>query len=360
MVALGAAALRLAVGLIQPVACGVGAPQLRSCSVFQALLPRSGPGVVKRGLPGGEGGHASLPEGPGLLGFVEAGRPPELRVPGAAPLRRLPSAVLVFEMSSPHQGLRGAQRGIGLGEREIQPRVAALCREFGLSSRMVQKRGLDPKFVGRGLLLVLGTQGKHCAGTNNRVRQGVLRDVVHLGGLGQALLLHLFQLLLREAVAEDWGDYFLGIRLEALAPGDIIFLGKLEASPVGQRNVNGGVPSLGEAVSLLVALANVLLVGVFPKARGMDGVAAHSGAALLSFAELPPQGDEDGGKDDEQAQGDARDGHYVVCFLVLSWLDRRWGGRLDSWNKEHTRLSAELHCHQHLGILGWILQSKTN
>lgn len=365
MVAPRAAALRFArrhgaVGLIQLVASRVGVSQFRPCSVFQALLPRSGPGVVKRGLPGGEGGHASLSERPGLLRFVEAGCSSELRVPVTAPLRHLPSVILVFEMSSPHQGLRGAHRRIGLGERKIQPRVTALSREFGLTSWMVQKWRFDPKFVRHGLLLVFCTQGKHCGGTNNRVREGVLRDMVHLGGLSQALLLHLFQLLLCEAVAEDRRDYFLGIWLKALASRDIVFLGKLEASPVGQRNVNGGIPRLSEAVPLLVALANVLFVGVFPKARGVDGVPTHSGAALLSFAELSPQGDKDGGKDDEQAQGDTCDGDYVICFLVLSWLDRRWGGRLDTCNKEHTRLSPELHCHQHFGILGWILQSKSN
>lgn len=93
----------------------------------------------------------------------------------------------------------------------------------------------------------------------------------------------------------------MGIWLKVLTSRGIIFLGKLEASPVGQRNVNRGIPSFSEAVPLLVSLANVLFVGVFAEARGMDGVSADSGAALLSSAELPPEGDKNGGKDDEQA-----------------------------------------------------------
>lgn len=179
--------------------------------------------------------------------------------------------------------------------------------------------------------------------------------MVHLGGLSQALLLHLFQLLLCEAVAEYRRDYFLGVWLKVLASRGIVFLGKLKAPPVGQRNVNRGIPYFGEAVPLLVALADVLLVRVFSEARGMDGVPMHGRAALLSSAELSPQGDENSGKDDEQAQGDTCDGDYVVCFLVLSWLDRRWGGRLDSCNKEHS-LSPQLHLSTEVGILEWILQ----
>lgn len=93
----------------------------------------------------------------------------------------------------------------------------------------------------------------------------------------------------------------MGIWLKVLTSRGIIFLGKLEASPVGQRNVNRGIPSFGKAVPLLVALANVLFIGVFSEARGMDGASAHGRAALLSSAELPPEGDENSGKDDEQA-----------------------------------------------------------
>lgn len=149
--------------------------------------------------------------------------------------------------------------------------------------------------------MVFCAQGKHRSGTKNCVREGILRDVVHLGGLSKAFLLHLFQLLLCQAVAENRRDYFLGVWLEVLTSRGIVFLGKLEASPVGQRNVNGGIPSFGEAVPLLVSLANVLFVGVFAEARGMDRVSADGSAALLSSAELPPEGDENGGKDDEQA-----------------------------------------------------------
>lgn len=93
----------------------------------------------------------------------------------------------------------------------------------------------------------------------------------------------------------------MGIWLKVLTSGGIIFLGKLEASPVGQRNVNRGIPSFGKAVPLLVALANVLFIGVFSEARRMDGASAPGRAALLSSAELPPEGDENSGKDDEQA-----------------------------------------------------------
>lgn len=360
MVAFRAVALRFAhrrsaVGLIQLFRGWVCVPQFWPRPVFQALVPCPGPGGIKRSLPGGEGGHASLPERPGLLCFMETGCSSKLRVSVAAPLAQLPSVIRVFEMSSSYQGLGGAHCSTGLGEWKIQPRVTAFSYEFGLTGCLVQKWRFDPKFVGRSLLLGFRTQGKHRGGTNNRVREGILRDVVHLGGLGQALLLHLFELLLCEAVAEYWRDYFLGVRLKALTSKGIVFLGKLKASPVGQRNVNGGIPSFSEAVPLLVALANVLLVRVFSEAGGMDGVPTHGCAALLSSTELPPQGDENSGKDDEQAQGDTCDGDYVVRFLVFSWLDRRWGGSFDSCKKEHS-LSPELHLSTEFGILEWILQ----
>lgn len=173
--------------------------------------------------------------------------------------------------------------------------------------------------------------------------------MVHLSGLRQAFLLHLFQLLLCQAVAENWRDYFLGIWLKVFTSRGIIFLGKLEASPVGQGNVNRGIPSFSKAVPLFAALADVLLVGVFPEARGMNRVSSDSGAAFLSSAELPPEGDKNSGKDDEQTQRDTCDGNYIICFLVLSWMNRRWDGRLDSCKKEHTHLS-ELHWQEHFGI----------
>lgn len=93
----------------------------------------------------------------------------------------------------------------------------------------------------------------------------------------------------------------MGVCLKVLTSRGIIFLGKLEASPVGQRNVNGGLPCFGKAVPLFAALANVLFIRVFAEARGMDGVSVDGSAALLSSAELSPKGDENGGKDDEQA-----------------------------------------------------------
>lgn len=179
--------------------------------------------------------------------------------------------------------------------------MRAFPQEFGLTGWLVQKWRFDPKFVCRCLLLVFTTQGKHRGGTNNCVREGILRDVVHLGGLSQTFLLHLFQLLLCQAVAENWRDYFLGIWLKVLTSRGIIFLGKLQASPVGQRNVDRGIPSLSKAVPLLVSLANVLFIGVFAEAGGMDRISADSSAALLSSAELPPEGDKNGGEDDEQA-----------------------------------------------------------
>ena len=306
MVALHAMALRFtpqhsAVGLIQLFTSWISVSRFWPCPVLQTLVPRSGPGVVERSLSRGEGGHASLSERPGLFRFMETGCSSKLWVSVTAPLGQVPSVILVLEMSSSYQGLGRAHCRIGLGEWKIQPRVRAFPQEFGLTGWLVQKWRFDPKFVCCCLLLVFCTQGKHCGGTNNRVCEGILRDVVHLGGLSQAFFLHLFQLLLCQAVAENWGDYFLGIWLKVLTSRGIIFLGKLEASPVGQRNVNRGIPSFGEAVPLLVSLANVLFIGVFAEAGGMDGVSADGSAALLSSAELPPEGNENGGKDDEQA-----------------------------------------------------------
>lgn len=116
---------RGAVGLIQLFRGWVWVPRFWPRPVFQALVPHPAPGGIQRSLPGGEGGHASLSERPGLLCFVKAGCSSKLRVSVAAPLGQLTSVIRVFEMSSSCQGLRGAQCSTGLGERKIQPRVTA-------------------------------------------------------------------------------------------------------------------------------------------------------------------------------------------------------------------------------------------
>lgn len=50
---------------------------------------------------------------------------------------------------------------------------------------------------------------------------------------------------------------------------------------------------------------------------------ASWGAAFGGSAKPPPESDEHGGKDDEQAQGDPCDGHHVVGLHWLLGWNRR-------------------------------------
>lgn len=62
----------------------------------------------------------------------------------------------------------------------------------------------------------------------------------------------------------------------------------------------------------------------------MDGVVSSRGAALGRAAEPPPQSDEHGGNDDEQAQGYTSDSHDVFGLHWTLGLKRRWAGWLES------------------------------
>ncbi|KAI1241900.1 hypothetical protein IHE44_0005404 [Lamprotornis superbus] len=73
---------------------------------------------------------------------------------------------------------------------------------------------------------------------------------------------------------------------------------------------------------------DVLLVGVFPEARGMDRVSSDSGAAFLSSAELPPEGDKNSGKDDEQAQRDTCDTFRDMPWSLISSVSQSNAQRL--------------------------------
>lgn len=110
------------------------------------LVPGPRPGTVGRGLPGGQGGHAPLPERPGLSGFVEARGPPEVGAPGAAPLGQRPSAARVPQGRLADHGLAGADRAAGGTDREVQPGGGPGRR------LLLHKRGFEPELVGRGLL----------------------------------------------------------------------------------------------------------------------------------------------------------------------------------------------------------------
>lgn len=57
------------------------------------------------------------------------------------------------------------------------------------------------------------------------------------------------------------------------------------------------------------------------------------GAALGGAAELPPQRDEDGGHDDEQAQRNPSDRHDVVGLHRALRLKRRRAGWPESYKK---------------------------
>ena len=64
---------------------------------------------------------------------------------------------------------------------------------------------------------------------------------------------------------------------------------------------------------------------------------AGGGAALRGAAQLPPQGDEHGGHDDEQAQRYAGDRHDIVGLHGSLGLERRWAGWLESYQKKKKR-----------------------
>lgn len=169
--------------------------------------------------------------------------------------------------------------------------------------------------------------------------------MVHLGGFRQALLLHLLQLLLGQAVAEQRGDDLLGVGLHALAARGVVLGGGGHAAPVGQgdahvpRAPRGPVARVREAPALLAQLADVLLVRVLPEAGGVDGVVPGGRAALRGAAELPPQRDEDRGEDDEQAQGNPSDGHDVVGLRRTLGLKRGRTGWLESYKTRESKCS---------------------
>lgn len=321
------------------------ASTLRPDSVFR-LIPGPGPGGVGGGLPGGQGGQAALPEGPGLLGFVETRCSPEVGSPGVAPVRRRPPAARVPRLGLADNGLAGADGG--LHKREVQPggRPVPGARR----GRLLQERGLDPELGGRGVLRDLRVPGGGGSGggggVDGGVRQGTLGHVVHLGGLRQAFLLHLLQLLLGQAVAEQGRDDLLGGGLEALAAGGVLVRGRRRAPPVGQRDaqVPGApgaprrpVPRVREAAARLAQLADVLLVRVLPAAGTVEGVGPGGGAARGGAAQLPPQRDEHGGHNDEQAQGYARDRDDVVGLRRTLGLERRRAGCLESYQKSKNK-----------------------
>ena len=66
----------------------------------------------------------------------------------------------------------------------------------------------------------------------------------------------------------------------------------------------------------------------------MQRVVAGGRAALGGAAQLPPERDEHGGHDDEQAQGYASDRHDVVGLHGSLGLERRWAGWLESYQKK--------------------------
>lgn len=66
----------------------------------------------------------------------------------------------------------------------------------------------------------------------------------------------------------------------------------------------------------------------------MDGVVSGGGTALRGTAKLPPQRDEDGGNDDEQAQGYPRNRHDVVGLHWTLGLKRRWTRWLENYKKK--------------------------
>ena len=286
------------------------------------------------GRPRGQCGQAPLPERPGLPGLMEARRPAEVGSPGVAPHLRLAE-----------EGLAGADGAAGRREWMVQPGGGPVSSTHG--GGVLQERGFDPKLASRSFLGALGPSGGRCCcccggggGIDGRVRQGALGHVVHLGGLRQAFLLHLLQLLLGQAVAEQGWDDLLGVGLEALAPRGLVIGGCWHAPPVGQRDawVPGAprrpITRIREAAARLAQLTDVLLVGVLPAARPVQRVVAGGRAALGGAAQLPPERDEHGGHDDEQAQGYASDRHDVVGLHGSLGLERRWAGWLESYQKK--------------------------
>ena len=70
---------------------------------------------------------------------------------------------------------------------------------------------------------------------------------------------------------------------------------------------------------------------------------AGGGAALRGAAQLPPQGDEHGGHDDEQAQRYAGDRHDIVGLHGSLGLERRWAGWLESYQKKKKKTKEQMH-----------------
>lgn len=201
-----------------------GRASTRGPDSLSRRVPRPAPGAVGGGLPGGQGGQAPLPERSGLPGLVETCRPPEMGPPGVAPHLRLAE-----------EALAGADGAAGRRERVVQPGGGPVPGAD--RGRLLQERGFEAELAGRGFFRALGaSRGRGDGGVDGGVRQGALGHVVHLGGLRQAFLLHLLQLLLGQAVAEQGWDDLLAVRLEALAARGLVIGGRWHAPPVGQRD----------------------------------------------------------------------------------------------------------------------------
>lgn len=124
------------------------ASALRPKPVF-GLVPGPRPRTVGGDLAWRQGGHAPLPERPGLLGFVKTSGPPEVGGPGVAPLRQHPSAAHVPHGGLPDHRLAGADGATGGTQRVVQPGGG---RGQGTARRLLQKRGFDPELVCRGFV----------------------------------------------------------------------------------------------------------------------------------------------------------------------------------------------------------------